>query len=91
MRVGTPLGPVRGRIKLVTTGERLLVDLDAPVIGRRRLEGSAEGDSFNVKGAWWIFPFGRVEYVVEGAVNGDDIALTFKTNRGNTKAVGSRI
>lgn len=91
VEVNTPLGRKTGKITLTTQDERVFVDVDAPVLGKKRLEGHAQGDSFIVEGTWKLLVFGKIEYTVEGKLYGDDLALSVKTSKGSTEAVGIRI
>ena len=89
--VNTPLGSKTGKISLAQQGDRVKVAIDAPVLGKKTLEGTADGDSFAVEGVWKLLMFGKVEYSVKGTLYGDDLALDVHTSKGSTKAVGVRI
>lgn len=91
VEVNTPLGRKTGKIALETENERVFVSVDAPVLGKKRLEGRTQGDSFVVEGEWKLLLIGKIEYKVEGTLYGEDLALSIKTNKGSTQAVGIRI
>ena len=91
VEVKTPLGFKSGTISVATEGDQATVSIDAPVLGKKTLKGTASDDSFEVEGVWKLLMFGKVEYSVKGTVYGDDLALDIHTSKGSTKTVGVRI
>ena len=48
--VDVPFGRKSGTLTLRTEGEAAFADIDAPMIGKKHMEGRAQGDTFTAQG-----------------------------------------
>jgi len=92
VEIDTSLGRKLGTLTFTPEGERLHIDVDAPVLGKKRAEGRLLSESsFIAEGTWKILVIGKVDFTIEGRLYGDDLALDVKTNEGNAQGVGIRL
>lgn len=90
IQINTLLGRKTGSVKLRTEGKTLFADIDAPVIGKQRLKGRADGDSFTARGTGQVSFVGQVEYDLKGRVSGDNLHIDIRSNKGAFKFEGVR-
>ena len=81
----------KGTVVLRTEGDDFFADIDAPFVGKQKMQGRAEGDKFTAKGSGKIAILGKVDYVMKGEVSGDDLYVDFKTNKGSLHLEGTRV
>ena len=84
------LGHGRGKVTIRSEGDTAIANISAPVIGRQRVRGKVQDDTFTAKGSRIIFPLGRLEFTITCQVLGDDVKVDIKSNRGNFKFKGAR-
>ena len=91
VEVDSPLGRKQGKVALRVEGDKVLADIDAPVIGKKKVEGTREGESgFSAQGSFKVLLAGKVEYTLRGQVEGDELRATVDTNKGAFELTGSR-
>ena len=73
------------------TGGELDARLDAPVVGKQRASGRAEGDSFTVSGTFKSILTGKLAYTIDGSVEGDLLTALLRTDKGNLEITGVRV
>ena len=84
--------PQRGKVKLRTEDDKVICDINAPVIGIQHTEGEMEGENaFNAEGTFMLFPFGRIRYDLHCEVDGDSLTVTIKSSKGNFNFKGKRV
>ena len=89
--VKTGKGSKTGTVELVCAGEAVHAKLDAPILGKVEVDGTAgPDDTFVLNGTLRVL-FKRVNYTVEGQVVGDTLNATVKTSEGSVSVSGSRI
>ena len=91
IKVQVLFGYKSGKIVLHTEGDKLLADIDVPIIGRHHVEGTVDGDKFSAKGSGMALPLGLIRFNIKGEVSGDDLHLDIKSNKGNLKMDGVRV
>ncbi len=84
-------GHKEGTVTLRSEGDKAIADLDAPIIGKRHVEGKLEGDSFTMRGSGKIKLVGEVEFTLKGVVEGDNLHINIDSNKGEFKFEGVRI
>lgn len=89
--VGVPFGRKEGTIVLRTEGDAVFADIDAPVIGKNRMEGQVDGDTFTAQGSGKIKFMGNVEFTAVGTVSGDNLHVDIKSNKGDFVIDGVRV
>ena len=90
--IDTPLANRPGRAELHSNGDTVTGVIDAPVIGEQSIEGKLDSEnSFTAEGSFPLFLFGVIEYTLKCAVNGDDIAITILSSKGNFNFTGTRV
>ena len=85
-----PIGSVDAKVDVKTEGDVAHFEFDAPLIGKRSLDGTCDGDTFTAEGALKLKLLGNIEFAVEGEVEGDDMYILAKTNKGEFKLHGLR-
>ena len=91
IEVDSTLGRKRGTVSIHTEGDRAIADIDAPVIGKRRVEGRAEGDAFAASGTLKLKLMGEIAYTLQGRVVGDDLHITIDSDKGRFDLSGTRV
>ena len=86
--VDTPLSRKEGTVTLRTEGDKLFASIDAPIIGKREMEGRAEGDTFTAEGSGKIKLIGKVDFTVKGEVTGDDLRIDIQSTKGDLHLTG---
>ena len=89
--VDTPLGRKSGTAILRTEGDVVFADIDAPIIGKRHMEGQAEGDSFTAEGSGSVKLLGKIDYTLKGIVSGDSLHIHIQSNKGELTLEGTRV
>ena len=89
--IDVPFGHKEGTVTLRTEGNTVYADLDAPMVGKRQLEGRCEGDTFTAEGSGKIKLVGNIDYTLEGKVSGDDLHIDIHSNKGEFTLEGTRI
>ncbi len=84
------LGQGRGKVTITTEGDTAIANISAPVIGRQRVRGKVQDDTFTAKGSRIVFPLGKLDFTIRCQVIGDDVQVDIKSNRGNFKFKGAR-
>ena len=89
--VDTALGPTPGTIDLHTEGDKVIADINAPVVGKQRTEVQLEGENaFNSEGVFKLLLFGKIEYKLHGEVEGESLRVDIITNKGDIHLKGTR-
>lgn len=91
IKVDTPFGRKDGTIALRADGGVLLADIDAPIVGKIRIEGHAEGDKFTAQGSGKIKLVGKIDYALKGEVAGDELLIHIDSNKGEFDLKGVRV
>ncbi|MDO4797669.1 MAG: hypothetical protein Q4A01_06590 [Coriobacteriales bacterium] len=91
IQMDTPLGLKKGTLALRTEGGTVFADIDAPLIGKRQMEGSCEGDTFTAQGSGKVKLLGNVDYTLQGEVVGDDIHVDIHSSKGDFQIDGTRV
>ena len=68
-----------------------IADIDVPVIGKRRMKGHVEGDTFTAEGSGKIKLVGEVNFTLKGEVSGDNLHIHIDSNKGEFDFEGVRI
>ena len=87
----TALGRKEGTVSLSTDGSTVEASVDAPVIGKQHLTGTADGDSFAAEGSMKMLLMGKIDYTVNGKVEGDSLIMHIHTTNGDLNLEGTRI
>ena len=92
LAIDTPFGRKPGTAELRTVGDKVQGVIDAPMVGKQRLEGRAEGeDAFSAAGTLKIMLMGKVTYDLRGKVEGDSIRITIQSSKGDFELEGTRV
>lgn len=91
MKMDTPMGSKEGTVILRTEGDKAYAHIDAPIIGKKEFECQASGDTFTFEGSFNIMLVGNVTFTGQGAVEGDSMHVTLKTDKGDFQIEGSRV
>ena len=91
IKVDTPFGRKDGTVILRTEGDAVHADIDAPVVGKRHMEGRTEGDTFTARGSGKIKLVGKIDFTLRGEVSGDDLHVNIESNKGEFKLEGTRV
>lgn len=91
LEVDTPLGRKSGTIELITKGDELRANLNAPIVGERHGKGKVDGNMFTTGGSAKIPLLGTFEYTVQGEVMDDILSATLHTSKGDFNVVGVRV
>lgn len=85
----TPMGAKKGELNLQTAGEALSGSMVA--LGRETAlqQGRTEGNAFCFEGTLKT-AVGKLDYVCDGTVEGDNLTATVKTRKGNFTLTGTR-
>ena len=87
----TPLGRKTGTVTLACEGSSVVADLKAPLVGRQRLTGTSNGDSFSAQGTIKVKLIGSIDYALEGAVVDDVLVVNIHSGKGDLELVGTRV
>ena len=90
IHVDVPFGRKEGTIVLRTEGDAVLAEIDAPLIGKKHVEGRAEGDSFTARGSEKVKLIGQVDYTLKGKVSGDSLHIDIQSSKGGIELDGVR-
>ena len=91
IEVDVLFGRKDGSVSLKTDGDIVYIDIDAPVIGRQKIQGKVQGESFTAEGSKMVFLVGRIDYEIKGTVSGDNLHVEIKSNRADLELDGVRI
>ena len=91
IEVNLLLGKKEGKIVLRTEGDAVFADIDAPLVGEAKVEGTAEGDTFTAEGSGKIKLVGKVDYTIKGKVKGDILHLNIHSTKGDFSLEGVRV
>lgn len=89
--INSPLGNKRGTVVLRVEGDKLIADIDAPIIKKQHIEGHAEGDSFTAEGTFKLLLVGKVSYSLRGEVSDDELRATIDSSKGAFELAGVRV
>jgi len=89
--VDSPLGRKEGTIVLKAEGDVLYADVDAPVVGKQKMQGRVDGDTFTAQGSTKILFVGKINFTLNGEVSGDDLHVDIQSNKGDFKLEGVRL
>ena len=87
----TPLGNKKGTLEVHVEGERVIGILNAPIVGKKRFEGRADGDTFTAEGTIKLMLLGKIDYSVRGQGEGDKLRIAIESSKGNFNLTGTRI
>ncbi|MBQ9042856.1 MAG: hypothetical protein IJ111_08570 [Eggerthellaceae bacterium] len=92
IEVRNMIGPKGGKATLQTDGDKAIIDIDMPVLGKQHAEGQLEGENgFSAQGSFGLFLIGKVRYKLRGEVKGDTMHTLIKSNRGFFDIAGKRV
>ena len=91
IQVDVPFGRKEGTVVLRTEGDAVFADIDAPIVGKRHVEGKAAGDAFTAEGSGKVKLVGKIDYTLEGEVAGDDLRIDIHSSKGEFKLAGVRV
>jgi len=91
VKVDVPFGREECMVVLRAEGDIVYADIDAPIIGKRSVEGRCEGDTFTAQGSGKAKLVGRVDYTLQGVVSGDKLHIDIKSNKGDLTLEGTRV
>ena len=89
--VDTKLGHKKGTLEIHVQGSTAIGTLNAPVIGKKRFEGHADGDTFTAQGTIKLMLVGKIDYSVRGQAEGDELHIAIESSKGNFNLTGTRI
>lgn len=89
--IDVPFGRKTGSVTLCTEGDVAYADIDSPVIGKQRMEGRVEGDTFTAQGSKKIKLLGTVDYTLKAELIGDILHITLNTSKGEYELDGVRV
>ena len=85
----TPLGVQKGVVTLNVNGDSLSGVFKALGTANNFNDGKVSGNNFTFSGRLRTM-IGSISYVVEGAIDGDNITAVAKTSKGNFQITGKR-
>ncbi len=91
MAIDTPLGRKPGLVVIRTDGNVGTAEIDAPLVGKQRLEAHVEGDSFTAEGTFKMKLVGKLTYALAGQVEGDVLRVSIVSSKGTFELTGKRI
>ena len=92
IQIDSPMGRKPGSIALRTDGDTAIGEIDAPVIGKQRVEGQLEGENgFRAQGTFKLLFVGKIEYTLHGEVDGDVLNIAIKSSKGDFDIAGNRV
>lgn len=91
VKVDVPFGRKDSTVVLRSEGDVVYADIDAPLIGKKQMQGKVEGDTFTAQGSGKIKLVGTVDFTLKGKVVGDNISIDIQSNKGELKLEGIRI
>ena len=87
----TPLGSKSGMVNLTTSGNQVVAQIDAPLIGKQKIVGTLKGtDGFTASGSMRMGLLGKLDYTAEGHVEGDTITCDISSKKGTITVSGKR-
>ncbi len=89
--VDSPLGRKESIIVLETEGDVLRADVDAPVIGKQKMQGHVDGDTFTAHGSTKVLLVGKIDFTIKGEVSGDVLHIDIQSSKGNLELEGVRL
>lgn len=90
LKIDAPLSK-GGLVVLRTEGDVAYADIDAPAIGKQRVNGRCEGNTFTAEGSKSVLLVGRIDYTLRAVVSGDNIHVDIQSNKGNFTLEGVRV
>ena len=91
VEINTPFGRKSCTVDVNTQGEKVIADIDVPMLGRQKIEAHGEGDTFSAQGALKLMFIGEIDYSLSGEVVGDDLKVDIKSSRGEFNVKGVRV
>ena len=85
------LGRKQGTAVLSTDGDKLIADIDAPIIKKQHVEGRVEGDGFTAEGTFKLLLLGKITYTLRGKVDGDELRIDIDSSKGPFEVTGTRV
>ena len=89
--IDSPIGRKQGTAILRAEGDKLIADIDMPVIKKQHFEGQVEGDKFSADGMIKLFLLGEITYSLRGEVVGDEMRATLDSSKGTFELAGKRV
>ena len=90
INIDTPFGRKPGTVALRTEGEKVIANIDAPVVGKLQTEGRLEGDGFAAEGTFKLKLVGNVTYSLHGTVVDDNLKISINSSKGKFELAGTR-
>lgn len=90
IQIDTPLGRKQGKVVMRSEGSKAIADIDAPFVGKQRVEGRADGDTFTAEGEFKVKLVGKVRFSLTGVVEGDDVKIHIDSSKGEIELAGKR-
>lgn len=90
IKIDVPFGRKDGTVALRTEGDTVFADINAPIVGEAHVEGTADGDAFTAEGSGKIKIVGKINYTINGNVEGDKLHLNIHSSKGDFKIEGVR-
>ncbi|MBQ9068936.1 MAG: hypothetical protein IJ131_07745 [Eggerthellaceae bacterium] len=92
IKVDTSAGTNPGTVKLRTVGKKVQCEIDAPVVGKQRIDARIESEnSFSAQGTFRLMLVVKVEYALHGSVEGDTLHVAITSSKGDLNLVGNRV
>ncbi|MBE6473541.1 MAG: hypothetical protein E7Z99_08255 [Coriobacteriaceae bacterium] len=91
IEVDTPFGRKPGLVVIRTDGDVGTVEIDAPLVGKQRLEVRVEGDSFTAEGTFKMKLVGKLSYALAGQVEDDELRVSIASSKGTFELTGKRV
>ena len=91
IKLDTPLGSKDGTVSIQSEGSTVEADVDAPLVGKKHVVGTADGDTFTAEGTMKVKLVGKVDYTIDGEVDGDSLNMHIQTSKGDIDLEGTRI
>ena len=89
--VNTPLGRKTVLVTLRGQGSTAIINVDAPIVGKKQTTGDLDGDTFFVQGSLKVPMIGKVTFAAKGTVVGDELRVAVDSNKGQFNPVGIRV
>ncbi len=90
IQIDTPFGKKPGSVVLRTEGDKVISEIDAPLIGKQSTEAELDGDTFTTEGTFKLKLLGKVQYSLRGEVVGDNLTIYIDSSKGHYELAGVR-
>ena len=92
LNVDMPLGKKKGKVSITTQGDDVVLDLEAPLIGKQSITGKLQPpNGFTAGGSMRVKLVGKVDYTAEGKVEGDQLTGVIHSSKGDLTITGTRL